>query len=220
MTAEDRKRVAERLCRTVTEIHGHGWCLGTSGNFSVTLGHQPLEILITRSGRDKRRLTPADLVTVDGDGRPVDDDTARPSAETLLHCVLARHGSASTLHTHSVAGTLLGQHYLDEGGFEIHGYEMLKGLSGIKTHEARVFVPVVANTQDMRALSSQVEDLLAESPQLHGFLIAGHGLYTWGSSLEETQRQIEIFEFLFECLARKTGFGPSGQPLLRPAGTL
>ncbi|MEE8526131.1 MAG: methylthioribulose 1-phosphate dehydratase [Thermoanaerobaculia bacterium] len=210
MSTETRERTSRRLCRTVSEIHGHGWCLGTSGNFSVTLGRRPLEILITRSGRDKRRLTPADLVTVDGDGRPVDDDEARPSAETLLHCILARHGAGSTLHTHSVAGTLLGRHFVADGGFTLEGYEMLKGLAGVETHAARIFVPVVANTQDMQHLGSQVAELLADRPTLHGFLIAGHGLYTWGDSLTTAQRHVEIFEFLLECVARRTGFDPPG----------
>jgi ribulose-5-phosphate 4-epimerase/fuculose-1-phosphate aldolase len=39
-------------------------------------------------------------------------------------------------------------------------------------------------------------------PPLHGFLIARHGLYTWGRDLAEARRHIEIFEFLFECVAR------------------
>ena len=32
-----------------------------------------------------------------------------------------------------------------------------------------------------------------------GFLLAGHGLYSWGNSIAATKRHIEVFEFLFEC---------------------
>ena len=112
--------LGERLCEVVRQIHGHGWCFGTSGNFSVTLSRSPAELLITRSGRDKRRLSPADLTVVGGDGRPIADPEARPSAETSLHCVLARHGAGSTLHTHSVPGTLLG---LLAGGLLLRGLD-------------------------------------------------------------------------------------------------
>ncbi|MBP5090856.1 class II aldolase/adducin family protein, partial [Pseudomonas chlororaphis] len=32
-----------------------------------------------------------------------------------------------------------------------------------------------------------------------GYLIRGQGLYTWGARMSDAQRQIEAFEFLFEC---------------------
>ncbi len=199
----------QALCRVVHEAHAQGWCWGTSGNFSVTLDHQPLRLLITQSGRDKRRLTVDDFVVVGRDGRPVVGDTGRPSAETLLHTsIVAATGSGATLHTHSVASTLLSQQFSPQAGFTLSGYEMLKGLEGIETHRAEVFVPSLANAQDMTAFSRTVDALLAERPSLHGFLIAGHGLYTWGANLEQAQRHVEIFEFLFECEARKIGFQP------------
>ncbi len=83
-----------------------------------------------------------------------------------------------------------------------------KGLEGITTHEAEVFVPVLRNSQDMPALAAEVGRLLAERTGLHGFLLAGHGLYAWGASLEQAYRHVEIFEFLFECAARRTRFEP------------
>ena len=56
-----------------TDFHARGWCLATSGNFSVVLRDEPIELVITRSGRDKRALTTGDFVVVDRDGTPVDD---------------------------------------------------------------------------------------------------------------------------------------------------
>ena len=207
---DDRRRDAGRdLCGSVAEIHSHGWCPGTSGNFSILLERHPLRLLISRSGRDKRRLSDDDLVIVDADGEPVDDCAARPSAETLLHCTIAAATDAgSILHTHSVAATLLSEHYAPQGGLRITGYEMLKGLEGIRSHRAEVWVPILPNAQDMRRFSARVGDLLAEREALHGFLIAGHGLYTWGADLEQARRHVEIYEFLFECVARRTVFAP------------
>ena len=208
-TNASRNSAGQALLRVVGEIHAQGWCQGTGGNFSVTLAHDPLEILVTQSGRDKRHLDLDDLVTVGRDGLPVAGETGKPSAETLVHAsIVAATGAGSTLHTHSIPATLLSEHYLPEGGFTITGYEMLKGLEGIRTHRARVFVPILPNAQDMHRFSGEVDTLLAEKPEIHGFLIAGHGLYTWGASLEQAQRQVEIFEFLFECVARRTHFRP------------
>jgi methylthioribulose-1-phosphate dehydratase len=104
-----------------------------------------------------------------------------------------------------VWGTLLSDLYAAEGGFEIEGYEMLKGLAGITTHDTSIWVEIFDNTQDIPILADQVRAKLAdrERPLRHGYLIRRHGLYTWGKDLEEARRQIEIFEFLFEVVARR-----------------
>lgn len=202
----------------MNSIHRRGWCQGTGGNFSVVVRGDPLELLITRSGRDKGALDPeADLVRVDRAGAPLPglegaDQHMQPSAETLLHCVIAeRMGARAVLHTHSVFGTLLSERFAGDGGFRITGYEMLKGLRGVTTHEAEVFVPVLANTQDMPALRDRLAARFAREPAGYtppGFLLAGHGLYAWGDSLAEARRHVEIFEFLFEVCGRRTAFAP------------
>lgn len=187
-------------------FYGRGWSVGTSSNYSLVLGYDPLRLLVTASGKDKGALEPQDFVVVDDAGRPVDGETAKPSAETMLHCVLAAGGDVgAVLHTHSVWGTLLSDYFAAEGEVVIEGYEMLKGLSGVATHEHRQSVEIFENTQDIPALAEQVLQRLqdAERPLMHGFLIRNHGLYAWGADLFEARRHIEIFEFLFEVLGRK-----------------
>ena len=88
------------------------------------------------------------------------------------------------------------------GGIEIHGYEMLKGLEGVRTHEHREWLPILENSQDMTELSQRVAKLLRENCGLHGFLLREHGLYTWGATLQEAKRHVEILEFLMEVLVR------------------
>ena len=199
--------LGQSLCRVVRDLASQGWCQGTGGNFSVTLSREPLQLLITRSGLHKRHLEPEGLMIVGPGGKAAEGETARPSAEAALHTVIVeRTGAASVLHVHSVANTLLGEHFAGRGGFTLRGYEMLKGLEGITTHEAEAFVPVLRNSQDIPALAGEVERLLEERPGAHGFLLAGHGLYTWGASLDQAHRHVEILEFLFECVARRTDF--------------
>ncbi|MCA9268144.1 MAG: methylthioribulose 1-phosphate dehydratase [Planctomycetales bacterium] len=183
-----------------------GWSVGTSSNYSVVLSHDPLELLVTASGMDKGRLGRGDFVRVGADGRPTVDGQPKSSAETMLHVVLAQQpGVGAVLHTHSVWATLLGDYFGDDGGMEIAGYEMLKGLDGVRTHEHCEWVPIFENTQDIATLAREMQSrLFAEgSPAVHGFLIRKHGLYTWGADLEAARRHIEVFEFLFECVARK-----------------
>jgi methylthioribulose-1-phosphate dehydratase len=109
----------------------------------------------------------------------------------------------SILHTHSVWGTILSDVYAKNGFIEISGYEMLKGLAGVKTHEHTEQVPIIENSQDYVALSHVIENVLRDNPNCHGVYLRRHGLYTWGREVKEAKRHIEIFEFLFEVLGRR-----------------
>jgi methylthioribulose-1-phosphate dehydratase len=183
-----------------------GWSLGTSSNYSVVLSHEPLELLITSSGKDKGRLSREDFVRVGRDGGPTSPGQPKSSAETLLHVVAAEQPNVgAVLHTHSIWGTLLSDYYAAQGGFEINGYEMLKGLDGVSTHEHGQWVPIFENTQHIPDLAEQVREAFAdgERPLRHGYLIRRHGLYTWGRDLDDARRHIEIFEFLFEVTCRR-----------------
>lgn len=202
----DLKDIATSLAQTGADFHHRGWSLGTSSNYSVVVGRDPLRLLVTESGRDKGRLGPTDFVTVGAQGETVDGSGKRSSAETMLHVVLAEGaGAGAVLHTHSVWGTLLSDLWGDAGGGWIAGYEMLKGLAGVTTHQTKKFVEVFPNTQNIPSLADKVRARLQEpeDPLRHGFLIRKHGLYTWGADLAEARRHIEVFEFLFECEGRR-----------------
>ncbi len=188
------------------DFHRRGWSLGTSSNYSAVIGREPLTLLMTGSGFDKGRLQPEQFVRVDDRARALSAGASpKPSAEGLLHAVLAKHGAGAVLHTHSVAATVLSEHFLKDGGLRIAGYEMLKGLSGITTHESEAWIEIYANTQDIASLAAVIEVRLRDpaKPLRHGFLMAGHGLYTWGESVAEARRQVEVLEFLFEVVTQK-----------------
>lgn len=209
MTGLSPDELRRELIETGRDFHRRGWSLGTSSNYSVVLGRDPLRLLITGSGFDKGRLGPDHFVEVDDQGRRLDPAQPKPSAETLLHTLLACHaGAGAVLHTHSVWGTILSEIHQPAGRLEISGYEMLKGLAGIATHEARASIAVVPNTQDIAALAGCLGQRFAGGdPDLrHGFLMAGHGLYTWGADLAEARRQVEVLEFLMEVVGTRRGW--------------
>src|SRR3954452_15931144 len=183
-----------------------GWSVGTSSNYSVVISREPLELLLTASGKDKGRLGRADFVRIGASGKPTIDGQPKSSAETLLHVVAAQQpGVGAVLHTHSVWSTVLSDYFYPEGGFELSGYEMLKGLEGVATHETTAWVEIFDNTQDIPSLGTQVRQRMNDpaDPLQYGYLIRRHGLYTWGRDLDEARRHVEIFEFLFECVVRK-----------------
>jgi methylthioribulose-1-phosphate dehydratase len=194
---------ARRLIEVGKRFDGRGWVLGTSGNFSLVLSEQPLRLAMTPSGAFKGELTSAGIVEVDEAGKPVGDASARPSAEARLHLEIARIRSAgAVLHTHSVWSTVVSDRHAAAGGLAIEGYEMLKGLAGVSTHAHREWVPILENDQDMGRLAAEVGDTLTRHPAAHAFLLRRHGMYTWGDTLREAIRHVEIMEFLLEVAAR------------------
>ncbi|PYT42238.1 MAG: methylthioribulose 1-phosphate dehydratase [Acidobacteria bacterium] len=199
------KRFAEAAAR-LTEIgrdfYARGWVLGTSGNFSGVTSREPLRLVITSTGLDKGSLTPAQFLEID-EAADVVRGNGRPSAEALLHIAIARGVDAgAVLHTHSVFSTVLSGSHSAQGGIALEGFEMLKGLEGVRTHKHREWLPILENSQDMIELGERVSKTLRESPGIHGFLLKEHGLYTWGAGLQEAKRHVEILEFLMEVLVR------------------
>lgn len=204
--AETFETVAEQLAALGREFYARGWALGTSGNFSAVLSREPFRLAITSSGLDKGLLNANQIVQIDETGQIHGRQEGKPSAEARIHIAVVRArgvGAGAVLHTHSIWGTILSD--AADGGIVLEGYEMLKGLDGVGTHEHREWLPIIENTQNWASAAPEVEQLLRANPKTHGFLIRRHGLYTWGRDLADAKRQIEILEFLFEALGRKRG---------------
>lgn len=187
-------------------FHARGWMLGTSGNLSAVVAGTPLRVLITPSAAHKGRLTGREFLCIDETGAVVGRTAQRPSAEARLHLEIVRsRGAGAVLHTHSVWGTILSDLHAAEQGLVVDGYEMLKGLSGVTTHAHREWLPILDNDQDMARLADVVRGVLVQQPGAHGFLLRGHGLYTWGATIDDAERHVEILEFLLEVVGRRSG---------------
>ena len=188
----------------------------TSGNFSARLENQ--EILISVSGKDKATLAEGDLMLVDFLGRAnlkEDDENSengvvqpslKPSAETLLHTQVYRTfpNAKFIAHFHSSSSAVLSKVLLKQGikALKLEGFELLKALSGVSTHDHTEIVPIFPNNQDIEELADLIQpviDQLANSEKpLHAYLLAGHGLYTWGSTVSETIRHVDALNTLIE----------------------
>jgi len=192
-----REQLAQQIVDAGRFLYGRGWSPATSSNYSTRLS--PSEALLTVSGKHKGQLGLDDVLATDLSGNSLEPGK-KPSAETLLHTQLYswRAEIGAVLHTHSVNATVLSR--LTPGDFiEFEDYELQKAFSGISTHESRVRVPIFDNDQDIARLAAKVQPWLDAHPDCVGYLIRGHGLYTWGAQMSDALRQIEAFEFLFEC---------------------
>ncbi|HET6892806.1 MAG TPA: methylthioribulose 1-phosphate dehydratase [Pyrinomonadaceae bacterium] len=203
------EQIAESLPAIARAFHSRGWMSGTSGNLSAVVDREPLRLAMTPSGADKGELTPNQMLLIDEQATVVCDNNlsckyaSKPSDESPLHIrIVKERGAGAVLHTHSIWNTMLSDLYFADGGVRIEGYEMLKGLEGVNSHEHREWVPIIENSQNMLALADTISDTLSRHKDAHGFLLRRHGLYSWGSDLRQAKRHVEILEFLLEVLGR------------------
>ena len=200
--SQDFKGFADQLADIARWAYRKGWAPATSTNYSVRLPEHatPAFCVITSSGVDKETIDPDRVLAVDRLGVPVNGCTLKPSAETPLHVMLYRAmGAGAVLHTHSMAAALLSRSVGESGCLKLSGWELLKGLDGIETHDCEVVLPVFPNSQDIPALADHIESHLPRTQPCYGFLLAGHGLYAWGKDLMTAKRHLEVFEFLLQC---------------------
>src|ERR1043165_6488071 len=162
---------ARELAELSHNFYARGWVLGTSGNFSTVLCRDPLRLAISPSGVDKGALTADQILLIDEYGEVLRDQQATASDETPLHLMIVKNRPASAvLHTHSVWSTSLSNLHAADGGLAIEGYEMSKGLAGVRTHQHHEGRPIVDKSRDMKALAEEMNATLTRLPKTHGVL--------------------------------------------------
>jgi methylthioribulose-1-phosphate dehydratase len=193
-----------RLVETGRRIDARGWAPATAGNYSARLDDG--SIAVTVSGRHKGRLTQADIMRVDLEGRSLDGQ--RPSAETALHLALYRRFPeiGAVLHGHSPDAVGLSRAYPDAQEWRFAGHEMLKAFPGNPTHEAELRLPIVDNSQDMAEIEAAVTPKLLAPGAAPAYLIRSHGLYAWGKDLDEAERVLEATEWLIAAERAEAAF--------------
>ena len=189
---------ADAIAEAARELSSMGWTPATSSNFSMRI--DATHAAITVSGKHKGRLGRDDIMLIDLDGNAVGTD-ARPSAETALHTQVYRRWPEINvvLHTHSRTQSVASRLFANDGEIRLQGWELQKAITGYHTHESVLEIPVFPNTQHMPELVARVDAWLDAGKPLHAYLIDGHGIYTWGRDMAETQRHLEALEFLLGC---------------------
>lgn len=205
------KEKAAVLAALVRAWNSKGWSPATSTNYSFRNDAQ--YIAISKSGIDKAVFSAEDFLLLDLEHEALAEaypKEVRSSAETGLHTILYKVNPKiqAVVHTHSVYNTILSDAYLSAGrdSLSLCNYELLKAL-GYATHEVSLELPIFANTQDIGQLAADFKSRYESAGEMKGYLIAGHGLYTWGESIAEAKRHLEALEFLLECQYKRLSLG-------------
>ena len=194
ITIEQQKA---EIATTIRNYNSKGWSSATSTNYSFKFENS--EIYVSKSGIDKSQFSADDFMTVDKNGKGTGDFiTSKPSAETLIHCVLYElfPETKVILHSHSVYPVLISQNH--ENSVEFEGYEIQKGFDGQTTHDATIEIPIFNNTQDMIEFSNVLKENKHRITN-HTFIMKKHGTYAWGKNLFEAKRHLETLEYLCQC---------------------
>lgn len=199
------REAARNIAAISQRLYEHGWSPATSSNYSMRLNAD--YCAVTVSGKDKGTLNEADVMVVDMHGTPASN--GKPSAETGLHTQIYRRFAdiGAVLHTHSLASTVLTMHWPERNELVLSGYELLKALDGVTSHDTELVIPIFDNTQNIDALARHVDAAMADGRICYAYLIRGHGIYTWAKDMATCFRQIEALEVLLavELERRKIG---------------
>lgn len=191
-----RDILMRQLAETIRMYNAKGWSPATSTNYSFKDKDQ--SIWVSKSGIDKSQFSASDFITVNNLGNAVGEyKDVRPSAETLIHCIIYQlfPETGIILHSHSINPVLISTMHKDS--FEFEGYEIQKGFKGQTTHDTKVSIPIFDNTQDMVDFGSTLRTH-ASSLENHCFIMRKHGTYAWGKDLFEAKRHLETLEYLCE----------------------
>ena len=200
--SEDGKE-ATLLASLVRNLNQAGHNPATSGNYSLRSVSRPGYCLISESGIDKSIFSEDNLLYVNKNNGEVDamfrKMGRRASDETQIHLAIFRSTSANcVLHSHLLESLLFADLFPRQNTIFVEGLELLKGLSGIRTHLTKIPIPCFENSQDIRLLANEIENTLRSSLNIYGILLRGHGVYVWGESVQDAKRHLEVFNYIFK----------------------
>lgn len=192
------------LCSSAQYFHQKGWMMGTAGNLSAK--DAPDSFWITASGQSKGALSTEQFIhmNIAGNILKQPERTLKPSAETSIHQAIYTlfPKMNACLHVHMNEGNWVCDDYPKTQTIPLPHLEMLKGFGWTK---GPAYIFVTENHDDVPQIA---EDMLQFYKCTHegfivpGFLIRGHGITTWGETIEQARNRIELFSFIFSYMCR------------------
>ena len=203
------EQLKEDVFKANQRLVSSGLVVLTWGNAS---GFDPATglVVIKPSGVDYDRMTAADMVVVDLDGKVV-EGSLRPSSDTATHIAFYRNfaGVKGAVHTHSVEATAWAQACREIPAYGTTHADTFHGpvpLTRILT-EQEVAEAYEANTG--KVIVERFRDL--EPLAVPGVLVAGHAPFTWGKDPQDAVDHAIALEAIAK-MARLTEAVNAAQP--------
>lgn len=211
--ASDIPRLISELCRQFYEL---GWVSGTGGGISIR-DHEGIHM--APSGVQKERIDPADVYLLDAESldtcrvlrAPANPALKISECQPLFYNAYRERAAGAVIHSHSIWAVLaarLASPRGEPGTFACEGLEMQKGLRGKGCFD-RVQVPIIANTPREAELTDSMAQAMRAHPDVDAVLVAGHGVYVWGSTWVSAKTQAECYDYLFRAAVEAHRLGLS-----------
>lgn len=202
----DASNTPQLICELCRQFYGLGWVSGTGGGISI---RDDEGIHMAPSGVQKERIAPEDVYLLDPSDleqcrvlRPPTNASLKVSeCQPLFFNAFRLRGAGAVIHSHSLWAVLaarLASPRGEAGVFVSEGLEMHKGLRGKGCFD-RVEVPIIANTPREAALTDSMAAAMQRHPDVDAVIVAGHGVYVWGSTWVTAKTQAECYDYLFRA---------------------
>jgi methylthioribulose-1-phosphate dehydratase len=202
----DASNTPQLICELCRQFYGLGWVSGTGGGISI---RDDEGIHMAPSGVQKERIAPEDVYLLDPSDleqcrvlRPPTNAALKVSeCQPLFFNAFRLRGAGAVIHSHSLWAVLaarLASPRGEAGVFVSEGLEMQKGLRGKGCFD-RVEVPIIANTPREAALTDSMAAAMQRHPDVDAVIVAGHGVYVWGSTWVSAKTQAECYDYLFRA---------------------
>ena len=208
------KQLKQAVCQANLDLVKKGLVTHTWGNASG-VDRSRKAMVIKPSGVSYEKLRPADMVIVSIATGEVMEGKLRPSSDTQTHLALYRafNQIGGIVHTHSPAATAWAQ--------------TCRPLPALGTTHADYFLGPVPCTRQMRRREIEkdyelntgrlvVETFAQRDPMTcPAVLVASHGPFTWGKTVEEAVHHAEVLEHLVRLATETLRICPSTKPMQR-----
>jgi len=207
----DASNTPQLICELCRQFYGLGWVSGTGGGISI---RDDEGIHMAPSGVQKERIAPEDVYLLDPSDleqcrvlRPPTNASLKVSeCQPLFFNAFRLRGAGAVIHSHSLWAVLAARLASPPGEagrgeasvFVSEGLEMQKGLRGKGCFD-RVEVPIIANTPREAALTDSMAAAMQRHPDVDAVIVAGHGVYVWGSTWVSAKTQAECYDYLFRA---------------------
>ncbi|MFG2311616.1 class II aldolase/adducin family protein [Streptomyces sp. NPDC048566] len=188
------------LVATARRTVADGLVVGTSGNASVRVGDT---VLVTPTGVPYDRLTPADAVGVDLDGRQV-LGSLRPTSELPMHLAVHRETDArAVVHTHAAHATAV--------SLLVPELPLVHYMAGALGGPVRVAPYAAYGTPELAA------HVLSALAGRTACLLRNHGTLAYGDSLEQAYDRTAQLEWMCRVWLLASSVPGHSPSLLSPA---
>jgi len=206
------ERLKEQVCRGNLRVVREGLVILTWGNVSGIDREQAL-VVIKPSGVAYDEMTPDHMVVVSLGSGEVVEGTFRPSSDTPTHLELYRafKGIGGIVHTHSLYATAWAQAQQE---IPVLGTTHADHFCGPVPCTRFMTKEEIESDYELNTGRVIVERFAGLDPlHIPAVLVAGHGPFTWGASVEEAVENALVLEYVARMASETLRVNPAARPI-------